>query len=191
MTGQDFGPALDDADDRTIAGRAADGDVEAFAILVRRYTPLLRAYARRILSGTASVDDIVQESFVTAWQRLPELDDMGRVRGWLMRIVSRKAIDEVRATRPHLEVDGAEGLELPARPGDRPDQRAEQRAELTALADALRELPDAQRESWVLREIGGCSYDEIAEQLEQPVSTVRGLLARARKHIIVRMEEWR
>lgn len=191
MTGQDFGPALDDADDRTIAGRAADGDVEAFAILVRRYTPLLRAYARRILSGTASVDDIVQESFVTAWQRLPELDDMGRVRGWLMRIVSRKAIDEVRATRPHLEVDGAEGLELPARPGERPEQRAEQRAELTALADALRELPDAQRESWVLREIGGCSYDEIAEQLEQPVSTVRGLLARARKHIIVRMEEWR
>lgn len=191
MTGQDFGPALDVADDRTIAGRAADGDVEAFAVLVRRYTPLLRAYARRILSGTAHVDDIVQESFVTAWQRLPELDDMGRVRGWLMRIVSRKAIDEVRATRPHLDVDGVEGFELPARSDDRPEQSAERKAELTALADALRELPDAQRESWVLREIGGCSYDEIAEQLDQPVSTVRGLLARARKHIIVRMEEWR
>lgn len=191
MTGLDSGPALEAADDRTIAGRAADGDVEAFAVLVRRYTPLLRAYARRILSGTASVDDIVQESFITAWQRLPELDDMGRVRGWLMRIVSRKSIDEVRARRPHLEVDGAEGLELPARAEDRPEQRAERRAELTALADALRELPDGQRETWVLREIGGCSYDEIAEQLGQPVSTVRGLLARARKHIIVRMEEWR
>jgi len=191
MTGHDERPALDVADDRTIAGRAADGDVEAFAVLVRRYTPLLRAYARRILGGTASVDDIVQESFVTAWQRLPELDDAGRVRGWLMRIVSRKAIDEVRATRPHLELDGVEGLELPTRPADDPEHRAEHRAELAALADALQELPDAQRETWVLREIGGCTYDEIAEQLEQPVSTVRGLLARARKHIIVRMEEWR
>lgn len=191
MTGHEGRSALDDADDRTIAGRASDGDVEAFAVLVRRYTPLLRAYARRILSGTASVDDIVQDSFITAWQRLPELDDPGRVRGWLMRIVSRKAIDEVRATRPHLDLDGVEGLELPSRPGDGPAQSTERRAELTALADALQELPDAQRESWVLREIGGCSYDEIAEQLEQPVSTVRGLLARARKHIIVRMEEWR
>ena len=191
MTGHEGRPALDDADDRTIAGRASDGDVEAFTVLARRYTPLLRAYARRILSGTASVDDIVQDSFITAWQRLPELDDPGRVRGWLMRIVSRKAIDEVRATRPHLDLDGVEGLELPSRPGDGPAQRTERRAELTALADALQELPDAQRECWVLREIGGCSYDEIAEQLEQPVSTVRGLLARARKHIIVRMEEWR
>ncbi|VXB78429.1 RNA polymerase, sigma subunit, ECF family [Microbacterium sp. 8M] len=191
MTGPDGRPALDGADDRTLAGRAADGDVEAFAVLVRRYTPLLRAYARRILSGTASLDDIVQESFVTAWQRLPELDDPGRVRGWLMRIVSRKAIDEVRAVRPHLDLDAVEGAELRARPDEGPERRAEHRAELTALADALAELPGAQREAWVLREIGGCSYDEIAEQLDQPVSTVRGLLARARKHIIVRMEEWR
>ena len=191
MTGPDGRPALDSADDRTLAGRAADGDVEAFAVLVRRYTPLLRAYARRILSGTASLDDIVQESFVTAWQRLPELDDPGRVRGWLMRIVSRKAIDEVRATRPHLDLDAVDGIDLSARPDDGPARRAEHRAELTALADALDELPGPQRESWVLRELGGCSYDEIAEQLDQPVSTVRGLLARARKHIIVRMEEWR
>ena len=191
MTGLDDGPALETADDRTLAGRAADGDVDAFAVLVRRYTPLLRAYARRILSGTANLDDIVQESLVTAWQRLPELDDPGRVRGWLMRIVSRKAIDEVRAIRPHLDLDAVDGIDLSARPDDGPARRAEHRAELTALADALDELPGPQRESWVLRELGGCSYDEIAEQLDQPVSTVRGLLARARKHIIVRMEEWR
>ena len=59
------------------------------------------------------------------------------------------------------------------------------------MSDAINQLPDAKRECWVLRELGGHSYEEIAEELDIPVSTVRGLLARARKDIIVRMEQWR
>jgi RNA polymerase sigma-70 factor (ECF subfamily) len=191
MISGDFLPALEQADDRTVAGRAAAGDIAAFGVLVRRYTPLLRGYARRMLSGTAVVDDIVQESLVTAWQHLPELDDPGRVRGWLLRIVSRKAIDELRASRPQIALDAVEGLELPARPDDGPARRTERRAELDAVNEALQELPAPQRECWLLRELGGYSYDEIAEEMDLPLSTVRGLLVRARKYMIVRMEEWR
>lgn len=62
---------------------------------------------------------------------------------------------------------------------------------VAALGAALRELPEAQRECWVLREMGGYSYDEIAAELGVPVSTVRGLLARARGFLITRMEAWR
>lgn len=43
----------------------------------------------------------------------------------------------------------------------------------------------------MLREIGGLTYEEVADELDVPITTVRGLLARARKHITVRMEEWR
>jgi RNA polymerase sigma-70 factor (ECF subfamily) len=180
--------ALERADDRIIAGRAIDGDVDAFAVLVRRYTPMMRAYALRMLNASADVDDVVQESFVTAWQRLPELEEPAKVKSWLMRIVSRKAVDRVRARRAHADIDEVEHA---APPHSTPPRVAEAKAEVEALAAALRELPDEQRECWVLREIGGCSYDEIAEQLGVPVTTVRGLLARARKYIIVRMEEWR
>jgi len=188
MTRDHHRSPLESADDRIVAGRAADGDTAAFAALVRRYTPMMRAYARRILPGTAEVDDVVQEAFITAWDQLPALDDLGRVKSWLMRITSRKAIDRIRATRAHADVTE---LELPAPEQTAPPRRAEARAGIAALSDALQQLPDAQRECWVLREIGDYSYEEIADELDIPVSTVRGLLARARRDIIVRMEQWR
>lgn len=183
-----FQSALEQADDRIVAGRAMDGDVDAFAVLVRRYTPMMRAYTHRMLNASADVDDIVQESFVTAWQRFGELDDPSKVKSWLMRIVSRKAVDRIRAIRPLLDVDD---IDRPAPAHASPAQVVEARAGVAALGAALRELPDAQRECWVLREIGGYSYEEIAEELGIPATTARGLLARARRYMIVRMEEWR
>lgn len=179
---------LDDADDRIIADGAADGDTVAFAVLVRRHAPVMRAYARRLLPGSADVDDVVQDAFITAWDQLAALDDPGRVRSWLLRITGRKAIDRIRSSRPLAELDGAE---LPAPERLSPPRRAEARAGIAALGEAINRLPDAQRECWVLRELGEYSYDEISEELGIPVSTVRGLLARARKDIIVRMEQWR
>ncbi len=179
---------LEQADDRIVAGRAADGDVTAFAVLVRRYTPMMRAYAKRVLNATADVDDIVQESFIVAWGRLPELEDPGKVKSWLMRIVSHKTIDRLRATRPSVDIDS---IERAAPDYTSPERAVQARAGVAELDRALGELPAPQRETWVLREIGGLSYDEIAEQLGTSPSTVRGLLARARKHLLVRMGEWR
>ncbi|MGF6822562.1 RNA polymerase sigma-70 factor (ECF subfamily) [Microbacterium sp. ZKA21] len=179
---------LDGVDDALIVARAVDGDTAAFAVLVRRYAPMMRAHTRRLLGGNADVDDIVQETFVVAWQRLDELDDPAAVRPWLMRIVSRRAMDRRRAARVHLDVDDVEH-EAPVALS--PPRIVEARARAAALDEVLAELPEAQRQCWVLRELAGQSYDEIAEELSIPASTVRGLLARARKYIIVRMEQWR
>jgi len=184
----DYRDRWESADDRIVAGRAADGDTAAFAVLVRRYAPMMRAYARRILPGTADVDDVVQDAFITAWEQLPKLDEPGRVKSWLMRITSRKAIDRIRATRPHVDL---EEIDVPASASSAPARLAEARAGVAALSDALQELPAPQRECWVLREIGEYTYEEIADTLGVPLSTVRGLLARARKDLIVRMEQWR
>ncbi len=187
--GEERNPSmLDAADDHILAGRAADGDARAFAIIVRRYAPMMRAYARRILPGTEYVDDAVQEAFITAWERLPDLDDPRRLKSWLMRITSRKAIDRIRASRPQIDLDD---VDLPIPDATTPPRAAEAQARVAALGQALSELPDAQREVWVLRELGEHSYEEIGEQLDIPLTTVRGLLARARKYIIVRMEQWR
>ena len=60
MEDERFRTALEHADDGIVAGRAMDGDVEAFAVLVRRYTPMMRAYTQRMLNASADVDDIVQ-----------------------------------------------------------------------------------------------------------------------------------
>ncbi len=183
-------PALADASDGLIAARAADGDPAAFAVLVRRHAPMMRAFARRMLGASDEVDDVVQEAFIVAWQRLPELADPAKVKSWLMRILSRKAVDRTRSRHADVSIDD-EDERIDVVDDREPGSTVQLRSQIAALDAALRGLPDPQRECWVLREIGDYSYDEIAAELDIPVSTVRGLLARARRHVLVRMEDWR
>ena len=188
MVDEHRGRALEHAADRIIAGRAADGDTDAFRVLVLRYGPVMRGYARRILGASDEVDDVVQDAFVAAWQKLPELEKPEAVRSWLLRIVANKAVARIRARHPHVDITE---LEPPGPESAGPPQAAERRSQIQELSAALNELPAPQRQCWVLREIAGYSYDEIAEELGIPLSTARGLLARARKYLIVRMEAWR
>lgn len=179
---------LEDVDDPVLARRAGDGDVRAFATLVRRHEPVVRVYARRILGSSTDVDDVAQETFLTAWQQLPGLQETSRIRGWLLTIASRKAIDRVRARRDHAAIDDHDQL---TRPEDGPESSAEAASRQQAIGVALATLPAEQRQCWVLKELGGYSYDDIATEMGQPLSTVRGLLSRARKNMIREMEAWR
>ena len=169
-------------------GRATEGDVAAFGILARRHGPLMRVVAARLLSADAESDDVVQDAFVSAWRSLPELDDPQRLRSWLLRIVSNRALDRLRTRREHADIDDWEQ----AAPAHRaPEKVVEHRLQLDALHEALGRLPADQRRCWLLRETAGYSYQEIADALEVPVSTVRGLLARSRVFLLHEMEGWR
>jgi RNA polymerase sigma-70 factor (ECF subfamily) len=129
----------------------------------------------------------VQDTFVTAWQDLPTLENLGSVRSWLITIVTRKSIDRLRAKRDQDSIDDHELADPKADPAG----AAEVTSLDEALSKALSELPEDQRRCWMLREISGFGYQEIAEQLDLPVSTVRGLLARSRKTLVREMEAWR
>ncbi|TFD28253.1 RNA polymerase sigma factor [Cryobacterium cryoconiti] len=179
---------LESFPDQVLSDRAADGDMRAFEVLVRRYGPLMRVYASRVLGSNDEMDDVVQESFITAWQQLPTLENGAAVKSWLMRIVSRKSVDRVRARRQHVNIDLTDA---PAPAQQSPHRLAEAGSQTEALTRVLAELPEDQRRCWMLRELAECSYGEIAAELEIPVSTVRGLLARARKTLLQEMEEWR
>jgi len=180
--------SLADAPDGILAERAADGDARAFEVLVRRYGPLMRAYATRMMGGTSESDDIVQESFITAWDQLPNLKDSSAVRAWLMRITSRKAIDRIRSRKND---EPLHDWDVEAPTSQSPAHRVEVSSQRERLAQALAGLTPTQRRSWLLREVGGHSYEEIGEQLGIPPSTVRGLLARARRRLVDEMEDWR
>ncbi len=182
-------PVLDEASDALLAGRAADGDARAFAVLVRRHGGLLRGYARRVLgSAASSADDVVQEALITAWQQLPQLQDHSAVRSWLVRVTSRKAVDLLRGLKHHDDVDD---VDAPAAEGAGPESMADASALAGSLHAALDALPEQQRQAWTMRELGGLSYEEVAEELGVPVSTVRGLLARARTTLMARLDDWR
>ena len=176
-----------DAEDALLAERAADGDAWAFECLIRRHLGMMRAIAGQLTRSAHDADDAAQEACLTAWQTIDSLREPAKVRSWLLRITSRKAIDRIRARRGELDLDAV----APASdPGAGPELRTEVSVQMTELSRILSALPDLQRTVWILREEGGMSYREIAEALDQPESTVRGALSRARRALLVGLEGW-
>ena len=175
------------ASDALLAERSADGDTAAFAVLVRRHGPFLRAFATRLTGSAADADDVVQEALIAGWSQLDSLAEPAKVRSWFASIVSRKATDRIRARKPSIELD-EQRAELLERG---PEQRAITTSQLDALGKILDALPEGQRQCWVLKEMGGYSYEEIAEQTGSSVAVVRGRLARARATVMAEMEVWR
>jgi RNA polymerase sigma-70 factor, ECF subfamily len=180
---------LDDAADALLASRAGDGDQAAFEVLVRRYGGRMRAYAQRMMGSSLESDDAVQDAFITAWNRMDTVEDGASVRSWLMRIVTTKCLDRLRRRKDQVVLEESWTVAAPG--ADQPERRAETAAAMGDLDAALDRLPVLQRQTWVMREWGGASYDEIGEALGIPPSTVRGLLARGRRTLVTEMEGWR
>lgn len=198
LSARDFHRYLSSHSDECVTVRAVAGCHVAFSELMRRYKPRMQARARSALPGTLEVDDAVQDAIITAWHKLPELREPAKVRSWLERIAIRKAVDRMRTTVPSTSFDDGiggtgYGWAAPSLAGDRysPEKQVELSAALEALRRVLAVLPDLQRECWVLREIGGYSYEELADEFQLPHSTVRGVLARARSNVAEQMKPWR
>jgi RNA polymerase sigma-70 factor, ECF subfamily len=139
---------------------AAAGDREAFARLYLDYFGMVHA----ILLGRVprrEVDDLVQEVFLAAFTRLKSLRDPAAFGGWLATIARNRATDYLRQVH--------EALELPDElPGGTPIE-----AETLAALDAIRRLPDAYRETLLMRLVEGMSGDEIAERTGLTPGSVR------------------
>ena len=178
---------LDDAADSFLVERASDGDVASFEALARRYGPLMRGYARRLTGSTADADDAVQETLLQAWNLLGELQDGDAVKPWLMRICGRKSIDLIRKRKYPVSLDDVEPSDLALGP----ERAVEQDHQMRSLVAALKKLPGEQRHCWVLKEMGGQSYEDIAETLDITTDSVRGRLSRARTTLMKEMEDWR
>lgn len=186
------GDRIGAASDGLLAQRAADGDEHAFEVLLKRHLSLMTAYATRLTSSRADAYDAVQEASLAIWRELPNLTTPDAVRGWMMRIVSRKSFDLIRARKPSSDIDDeAVEILLPVSDVDDPARLALSHDAMAALRAALDRLPDLQRQSWLLREIGGESYGEIAEHLGITKTAARGQLARARETLTREMEAWR
>ncbi|WP_189061814.1 RNA polymerase sigma factor [Longimycelium tulufanense] len=186
-----------DVDDGTLAIRAADGDVAAFEMLLRRYSDRVFGLALRMVGDRGEAEDIAQEVFVTAWRRMAELADPGAVRTWLFRIAHRQCLGVLRRRRDR-RTDPVEALPETAgtavgvgtAAGD-PARLAEAGAGVEALRRALAGLPPSQRAVWLLAEVDGLSYAEIAAVVGSSEQAVRGRLSRARARLAEVMRAWR
>ncbi|MGH7686464.1 MAG: RNA polymerase sigma factor [Candidatus Dormibacteria bacterium] len=177
-------------DDEALLERARRGDRDAFAAIVTRNQDDLYTMALRILGTPYDAADVVQETFLRAYTRLPEL--RGRtVRAWLFRVAINCARDVQRRStrRPTTPLADEAGnvIELPD-PGLGPEASAVARQQTAAIKDALLNLPADFRAAVVLRDVNDLSYEEIADALRIPIGTVKSRLNRARHLLVAELE---
>lgn len=175
-------------DDATLVVRAREGDVTAFEALVRRYQVPVYRIAVRILNDPCSAADTAQEAFVTAWRRLPEVRAEQAFAAWLYRIAVTRALSTLRSVRPYVPLDETAAAR-DRFPG--PEENAVANGLAMALRCALNRLTPEQRVCWILREMEGLSYEEVATVLHTTPGAVRGRLHRARPQLAEELKPWR
>ena len=191
MDGQRSAPVDVVGDDEArLVRRAALGDRSAFAEIFEEHAAGMFRYAVHMLDGdVGEAEDVVQTALAKAWQKLPDFERRSSLRTWLFRITANEALAHRRRRRP-VPVNDALLASRPAGLGSEPHQQVVADQIWQSLAMALTELPWRQRASWLLFEMEGLSYREIARVLETSETVVRGQLHRARRTLAHRMEQW-
>ena len=150
------------------------GDREAFAAFYDAYSALAFGLIRRIVVDADEAADVLQEVFWELWRRARQFDPgRGSPEAWVSVRARSRGIDRVRSARRREEMTGTplpEGATLADERADNPGSRVEAR---DAVAGALRELPDNQREVIELAYLRGLTQTEIAARLAQPLGTVK------------------
>lgn len=176
MTVARFTPAHA-AEDGDLVREAQRGDQAAFGALYERYARVIHGVLLARVPR-ADVDDLVQDVFLSAWNRLTGLREPAAFGGWLTMIARNRATDFHRRS--------AELVELPADLAAH-DATAE-RTEALGLLEIIRGLPDAYRETLVLRLVEGLTGPEIAERTGLTPASVRVNLHRGMKMLREKLE---
>jgi RNA polymerase sigma-70 factor (ECF subfamily) len=170
---------------------ARDGDEDAYAELVRRHSGGLHRAVARILGDDTEAWDVVQMSFLKAWQKLDSYDSRFSFTTWLYRIGTNLAIDLLRSrtSRERAHKAGAEHRLRLVGEGENAGRRADRREADGILKELVGVLTPQQRTAFVLREVEGLDTAEVAEVLGCSSTTVRNHIFQARKALRQELRE--
>lgn len=183
--------ARPDLDETTLVVRAQEGDVHAFEELARRHQDALFRVAVRVLGNRTDAEDALQEALLDAWKKIGTFRAEAAFSTWMYRIVTNRCTALLRRSRPTVPVSEVGDDALATSEAGSPEHTAEIAAEMASLSRVVARLPDDQRTCWVLRELEGLGYAEIAEITGAGETAVRGRIHRARTALAEGMREWR
>jgi len=158
------------------------GDPYAFREFVNRHHRWVRGVIFAVLGKRDRLDDVAQQVWAGAWQRIGELREPQAWRPWLYRLARNAAIDAGReASRRRRRTQALAEEPTPPPAATIPDRAASSVEEREAVRRAIAGLPALYREPFVLRHLSGWSYQQIADVLDMPVDSVETRLVRARR----------
>jgi RNA polymerase sigma factor (sigma-70 family) len=156
-----------------------------FELLCQRHRDEIYRYARGLLGNEADAADATQEVLLRLWNHLPRIN-LFNIRGWLYRTTRHYCLDQIRrrahASTPTLSVD-VSFAELPDDLAVDPSHAADSTFRIEQARAALMKLPETLRSVFLLYEVNGLRYREIAASLDMPVNTVKVNLLRARQKL--------
>lgn len=158
--------------DATVIARVRAGDRDAYRVLVERHSRIVFRLAYRLVQNETDAEDVVQETFMRAYQHLDRFDMAANFSTWLYRIASNYALDLLRARQrqakqPEVTEESGEDFltATVAHPGPAPDRLLLSREVEQRVQAALKTLTDQERTAFVLRHFEGQSIEEIGSAL--------------------------
>jgi RNA polymerase sigma-70 factor (ECF subfamily) len=159
-----------EVEDRDLVIKAAAGSVDAFNLLVSRHEKRVFNYLLRIVGQREDALDLTQDVFLKAYQNFKKLSDVERFSPWLFRIAHNEAYSLLRRNRP-------DNAEMAFEPPTGDSRKGLYPLELNlAVERALTRLTPEQREAVVLKVFQGFKFEEMAEILDLPLSTIKSRL---------------
>ena len=160
-------------DDEAIRAALRRGDTDlAIRLVSRTHGKAIYSTACRMLHDQATADDIMQQTLITAANHQRQLLEVEDIRGWLIRVATRKCLDALRRSKrvDRLHRDGGDADAVD--PGDLVSALGDTE-ERRALEECLAALPPEIAQAVVLRYREGMSWEQIAEAVAVPLDTVR------------------
>lgn len=157
--------------DEALVALVARADDAALAELYDRFGRVAYGLALRIVRDPALAEDAVQESFLAVWRSAGRfVAERAKASTWILTLVHRRAVDLVRREQPRR----AEPLDTaPVATAETTEEEAWLRLRRTRVQEALRLLPDKQREAIELAYYGGFTQSELADRLGEPLGTIK------------------
>jgi RNA polymerase sigma-70 factor (ECF subfamily) len=163
-----------------LAKRARRGDGEAFAELFNAVHQAVLNYVYRIVGDRQAAEDVTQDAFIRAHERISRLGPPWDFKSWVFRIAGNMALDQLRANKRFVDIEEPGEMSGPPttrRPAEKRVQRREARQDVEAT---LALLPVNFRQALVLREMSGLSYQEVAQVMDVSYDNARQLVHRGR-----------
>jgi RNA polymerase sigma-70 factor (ECF subfamily) len=164
-------------EDDELVRRTRQGDMAAFEALYRRHSPAIFGLTLRMLQNRADAEDMLQEIFLQAYDRLPSFEGRSAFGTWLHRLSVNRCLDHLRS-RGAKEQSRTEPLspEIPGH-GNAGGARA------LELERAIGDLPPSSRAAFLLHHVAGFDHKEVGEMMGIAVGTSKSLVHRARTRL--------
>jgi RNA polymerase sigma-70 factor (ECF subfamily) len=170
-------PGIDDHE--LVARAVAQHDSAAFGELVRRHQSQVRNFLRKLTRDFVLADDLAQDAFLHAWDKLHTYSGKGTFIGWLLKVAYTKFLQSKRKSSRYGEILEEVGHDTEVRG----NQRTVQSEDITDLDKFLAVLTEEERAVMILSYACGLSHREIGDAANLPIGTVKSVIFRGKEKI--------